>query len=172
MQRLLLRLRIAAVGQDHGLALRSDYSPQFQTEAPRPFGKLRRIRYYDAGSDLSLAFFTNSFALTALTIAAICRRRREIELFFRGIKQHLRLRCFFAGNTNGVSVQIWAAITSYLLVAIAKREMSLPGSPHQVLQIVPISGLEKKPLRELFSEVHATGLACATPVQMQSNSFC
>jgi len=100
--------------------------------------KLRRIRYYDAENDLSLVFFTNNFALPALTIAAIYRRRWEIELFFRWIKQHLRLRGFFANNPNGVSVQIWAAICSYLLVAITKREMALPASLHQVLQIVSL----------------------------------
>jgi hypothetical protein len=134
--------------------------------------KLRRIRYYDAENDLSLVFFTNNFALPALTIAAIYRRRWGIELFFRWIKQHLRLRGFFATNPNGVSVQIWTAICSYLLVAIAKREKALPGSLHQVLQIVSISALEKVPLPELFAEDHTTDLTSNTPIQMEINGFC
>jgi hypothetical protein len=134
--------------------------------------KLRRIRYYDAENDLSLVFFTNNFDLPALTIAAIYRRRWEIELFFRWIKQHLRLRGFFATNANGVSVQIWAAICSYLLVAIAKREMALPGTLHQVLQIVSISALEKVPLPELFVKDDTTDLDVDIPFQMEINGFC
>lgn len=106
-----------------------------------------------------------------MTIAAIYRRRWEIELFFRWIKQHLRLRGFLATNTNGVSVQIWAAICSYLLVAIAKKEMALPGSLHQILQIVSISALEKVPLPELFAEDHTTDLTSNTPIQMEINGF-
>ena len=76
--------------------------------------KLRRIRYYDANSNLSLVFLTNNFALPALVVAAIYKRRWEIELFFRWIKQHLRLRGFFSNNPNGVAVQVWSAICAYL----------------------------------------------------------
>lgn len=133
--------------------------------------KLRRIRYYDSESDLSLVFLTNNFALPALVIAAIYRRRWEIELFFRWIKQHLRLRGFFATSPNGVAVQIWTAICAYLLVAITKRETALPANLHQVLQIVSISALEKIPLPELFMKDDTTNLAVDIPIQMEINGF-
>jgi IS4 transposase len=133
--------------------------------------KLRRIRYYDAENDLSLVFLTNNFTLPALVIAAIYRRRWEIELFFRWIKQHLRLRGFFSINPNGVAVQIWTAICAYLLVAIAKHEMALPGSLHQVLQIVSISALEKIPLPELFTKFDTTDFTVNIPIQMDIIGF-
>lgn len=132
---------------------------------------LRRIRFYDAASDLSLVFLTNNFTLPALTIAAIYRRRWEIELFFRWIKQHLRLRGFFSTCPNGVAVQIWTAISAYLLVAIAKRELALPGSLHQILQIVSISALEKVPLPELFMNNDTTESILYTPIQLEISSF-
>ncbi len=133
--------------------------------------KLRRIRYYDSENDLSLVFLTNNFTLPALTVAKISQRRWEIELFFRWIKQHLRLRGFFSTCPNGVAVQIWTAICAYLLVAIAKREMALPGSLHQVLQIVSISALEKVPLLELFTKDHTTEAELDTPIQLEINGF-
>jgi hypothetical protein len=133
--------------------------------------KLRRIRYYDAENALSLVFLTNNFSLPALTIAEIYRRRWEIEVFFRWIKQHLRLRGFFSTSQNGVAVQIWTAICSYLLVAIAKREMALPASLHQVLQIVSISALEKVPLQELFVKDDTTNNTTDIPFQLEINDF-
>lgn len=159
---------------DKATGLRCDQVIRLNSkEARRSYPeKLRRIRYYDADNDLSLVFFTNNVALPALTIAAIYRRRWEIELFFRWIKQHLRLRGFFANNPNGVSVQIWVAICSYLLVAIAKREMALPASLHQVLQIASISALEKVPLPELFAEDYTSDHHVDTPIQMEINGFC
>ncbi len=135
--------------------------------------KLRRIRYYDAVNDLSLVFLTDNFELPALVIAAIYRRRWEIEPFFRWIKQHLPLRGFFSTSPNpdGVGVQIWTAICAYLLVAIAKREMALPGSLHQVLQIISISALEKVPLPELFTKDDTTECDIDTPIQLVINGF-
>ena len=118
--------------------------------------KLRRIRYYDAENDLSLVFFTNNFALPALTIAAIYRRRWEIELFFRWIKQHLRLRGFYSTSFNGVRVQIWSAICAYLLVAIAKRRLNLPHSLWEILQIVSIASMEQVALPELLAKIDTT----------------
>jgi hypothetical protein len=158
---------------DKSTGLRCDQTIRLNSrQAHRDYPeKLRRIRYYDADSDRSLVFLTNNFLLPALVIAAIYRRRWEIELFFRWIKQHLRLRGFFSTNLNGVAVQIWTAICSYLLVAIAKREMSLPGSLHQVLQIVSISALEKVPLSELFTKNDTTEFNVDTPIQLEINGF-
>jgi IS4 transposase len=132
---------------------------------------LRRIRYFDAESGLSLVFLTNAFHLPALTIAAIYRRRWQIELFFRWIKQHLRLRGFFSNDPNGVRVQVWTAICAYLLVAIAKRENALSQSLHQVLQVVSLSCLEKVPLAELFAKHDTTNEPFDIPIQLEINGF-
>jgi hypothetical protein len=113
---------------------------------------LRRIRYYDSETQKHLVFLTNNFALPALVIAAIYKRRWEIELFFRWIKQHLRLRGFYSNNRNGVAVQIWTALCAHLLVAIAHREQALPGKLHRTLQIISVSPLEKVPLHQLVME--------------------
>ena len=158
---------------DKATGLRCDQTIRLKSkQARRDYPeKLRRIRYYDAKTDLSLVFLTNNFALPALTIAAIYKRRWEIELFFRWIKQHLRLRGFFSTCPNGVAVQIWTAICAYLLVAIAKREMALPGSLYQVLQIVSISALEKVPLPELFTKDDTTETGFDTPIQLEINGF-
>jgi IS4 transposase len=134
-------------------------------------GPLRRIRFYDPESDLSLVFLTNNFELPALTVASIYRERWQIELFFRWIKQHLRLRGFFSNHPNGVRVQIWSAISAYLLVAIAKRELALPGSLHQILQIISISALEKVPLPELFANNHIATEQFDIPIQLEINGF-
>ena len=158
---------------DQATGLRCDQTIRLNSiQACRDYpDKLRRIRYFDAENDLSLVFLTNNFTLPALIIAAIYRRRWEIELFFRWIKQHLRLRGFFSTSPNGVAVQIWTAICSYLLVAIAKRELALPGSLHQVLQIVSISALEKVPLPELFTENYTREAAFDKLIQLELNGF-
>jgi hypothetical protein len=158
---------------DKSTGLRCDQTIRFNSrQARRDYPeKLRRIRYYDAETGLSLVFLTNNFALPALVIAAIYRRRWEIELFFRWIKQHLRLRGFFSINPNGVAVQIWTAICAYLLVAITKRAMALPGSLHQVLQIVSISALEKVRIPELFTKDNTMESNIDTPIQLEIIGF-
>jgi len=132
---------------------------------------LRRISYLDPETDLWLIFLTNQFLLDALTIALIYRHRWRIELFFRWIKQHLRLRGFFSTDPNGVRVQIWTAICAYLLVAIAKRENVLPGSLHQVLQVISIAALEKIPLPELFAKIDTTNDNIDIGNQLELNGF-
>jgi len=118
-----------------------------------------------------LVFLTNHFGLLALIIAAIYKRRWEIELFFRWIKQHLRLRGFFSNNRNGVAVQIWTALCAYLLVAIAQRRLALPGSLHRTLQIISISALEKVPLYQLVVEIYTRNEQIDTPIQLELNGF-
>jgi hypothetical protein len=132
---------------------------------------VRRISYIDPETKLWLIFFTNQFALDALTIALIYKHRWKIELFFRWIKQHLRLRGFFSTHPNGVRVQIWTALCAYLLVAIAKRENALPGSLHQVLQVISIAALEKIPLSELFAKLDTTNDAFDTGIQLEISGF-
>lgn len=111
---------------------------------------LRRISYIDPESGQALVFLTNQFELAALVIAQIYRRRWSIELFWRWLKQHLRLRGFFSNDPNGVRVQIWTALCAYLLVAIAKQKKHLTPSLYEILQVVSVSSLEQIPLEELF----------------------
>ena len=134
-------------------------------------GLLRRIHYYDNETQNHLVFLTNHFGLLALIIAAIYKRRWEIELFFRWIKQHLRLRGFFSNNRNGVAVQIWTALCAYLLVAIAQRQLALPGSLHRTLQIISISALEKVPLHQLVMKDDTRIDPLDTPIQLELNGF-
>ena len=95
----------------------------------------------------------------------------DLRLFFRWIKHHLRLRGFFSTDPNGVRVQIWTALCAYLLVAIAKRENALPGSLHQVLQVISIAALEKIPLSELFAKLDTTNGAFDTGIQLEISGF-
>ena len=132
---------------------------------------VRRISYIDPETKLWLIFFTNQFTLDALTVTLIYKHRWKIELFFRWIKQHLRLRGFFSTDANGVRVQIWTALCTYLLVAVSKRENALPGSLHQVLQVVSIAALEKIPLPELFAKSDTTNDGLDTGIQLEINGF-
>jgi hypothetical protein len=141
---------------------------QTRRDYPEP---LRRIRYHDTKTELTLVFLTNNFDLPALTIALIYRHRWRIELFFKWLKQHLRLRGFFSNTPNGVAVQIWTALSAYLLVAIARQELTLPHSLHEVLQVVSISALEKVPLAELFANVDTTKAMFDIPIQLEINGF-
>jgi hypothetical protein len=133
--------------------------------------QLRRVHYYDDETQKQLVFLTNNFALGALIVAAIYKRRWEIELFFRWIKQHLRLRGFFSNNRNGVAVQIWTALCAYLLVAIAHRQLALPGSLHRTLQIISISALEKLPMHQLVAEIDTSNGLVDTPIQLELSGF-
>lgn len=138
---------------DKSLGLRCDQTVQLVTgwSRRRFTGPLRRVRIYDASSQRSLVFLTNHFDLPAVTVAELYRRRWQVELFFKWIKQHLRLRAFLGRSQNAVRLQVWAAICSYLLVAIAKKEFGLPQSLHQILQVISVSVFEPVPLPELFS---------------------
>ena len=118
--------------------------------------QLRRVRYKDPESGNSFVFLTNNFQLPPMLVAEIYRNRWRIEIFFKWIKQNLRVRGFYSRKPNGVRCQIMSALCAYLLVAIAKKELRLPGSLHQILQIVSISALEKVPLIELFINLDTT----------------
>jgi len=111
---------------------------------------LRRIRFYDAEQKRSLVFLTNNFLLPAVTIAQRYKARWQIELFFRWIKQHLRIHAFIGTSENAVRIQIWAAISTYLLVAIMKKTLDLKPSLHEILQIVSVTPFEKVPIGDLF----------------------
>lgn len=115
--------------------------------------KLRRISFVDPETLKTLVFVTNQFDLEALLITQIYRRRWAIELFFRWIKQHLRLRGFYSTSFNGVRVQIWTAICAYLLVSIAKQRLHLPNTLWEILQVVSIASMEQIPIAELLKPI-------------------
>jgi hypothetical protein len=105
--------------------------------------KLRRIRFYDAENDKYFVFLTNNFFLPALTIAQLYRCRWQVELFFKWIKQHLRIKAFYGTSENAVKTQIWIAISVYVLVAIVKKRLKLESSLYTILQVLSVSLFEK-----------------------------
>jgi hypothetical protein len=116
---------------------------------PDPF---RRVRYYDAKRNKRLVVLTNNFLIPAKTVADIYRLRWQVELFFKWIKQHLRIKSFFGTSPNAVKTQIWIAVSVYLLVAIVKKRLNLPGSLHTILQILEVNLFEKTPISQLVED--------------------
>lgn len=115
--------------------------------------KLRRIRYFDRPTNKALVFLSNNFTLPALTIAQLYRCRWQVELFFKWIKQHLRIKAFYGTSENAVKTQIWIAISIYVLVAIVKKRLNLQHSLHSILQILSITILEKTPILQVLSQL-------------------
>jgi hypothetical protein len=115
-------------------------------------GPLRRVSYYDLETKKHLVFLTNNFDLPALTITLIYKRRWQIELFFKWIKQNLRIKAFFGTSDNAVKTQLWIAVCVYLLVAIVKKEMKLEPSLSTILQVVSVNVFQQEPLPQLFMQ--------------------
>ncbi len=126
----------------HGFYVHKDYP-----------GKLRRIRYFDHQTHKTLVFLTNNFTLPALTIAQLYRCRWQVELFFKWIKQHLRIKSFYGNTENAVKIQIWIAISAYVLVAIIKKRLNLQHSLYSILQILSVTILEKTPILQVLSQI-------------------
>jgi hypothetical protein len=122
--------------------------------------KLRRIRYFDSVTKKRLVFLTNNFELPALTIAQLYKCRWQVELFFKWIKQHLRIKAFYGTTENAVKTQIWIAISIYVLVAIVKKRLKLDRSLYSILQILSVSLFEKTPILQVLS---ATDYEFETP---------
>ena len=116
---------------------------------------LRLVRYYDEEQDREFLFLTNAMDLTAQQIADLYKNRWQIELFFKWLKQHLKIKKFWGTTENAVRIQISAAITAYCLVAIVQHDMQLKRSTYEVLQILSISLTDKTPLRELFDKTYS-----------------
>jgi transposase len=112
---------------------------------------LRRIRYRDAETGETLVFLTNNFMLDAAKITQLYKARWQVELFFKWIKQHLRIKAFYGTSVNAVKTQIWIALCAYLLVAIMKKELHIDQSLYTILQVVSVTLFEKTPMNELFS---------------------
>lgn len=149
-----VRLRVLGcrpVNKDTGL--RCDQTVRLVSSWSRRVypNKLRRIHFRDVGQGRSLVFLTNNFQLAPETICELYRHRWQIELFFKWIKQHLRIRQFYGRSENAVHCQLWAAICSYLLVALAKKQLGIEHSLYEMLQIISITAFEETPLNTLFS---------------------
>ena len=126
-------------------------SPKSRRGYPDP---LRRVKFYDAEHDKRLVFMTNHFDLPALTIAELYRSRWNVELFFKWIKQHLRIKAFFGTSENAVKTQIWIAITVYVLVAIIKKRQGSEASFYTILQIFSLTLFEKTPIDQLLANTY------------------
>ncbi|MDR4471077.1 MAG: IS4 family transposase [Nitrospira sp.] len=128
--------------------------------------KLRRIKYYDEQTDKTFVFLTNNFSLPALTIADLYRCRWQVELFFKWIKQHLRIKSFFGTTENAVKTQIWIAVSVYVLVAIIKKRLHLDASLYTILQILSVTIFEKMPLNKVLSVSDYTMEQIESPNQL------
>src|ERR1700758_2336446 len=113
--------------------------------------KLRLVRFYDCIQDRRFCFLTNHLLLPALTICQLYKMRWQVELFFKWIKQHLRIKRFYGNSLNAVKTQVWIAVCVYVLVAILKKELQLPQSLHSILQVLSVSAFEKVPLNQLLT---------------------
>ena len=113
--------------------------------------QLRRIRFKDPESGKTLVFLTNNTVLPPLTIAALYKRRWQVELFFKWIKQHLRIKRFIGNSENAVKTQIWCAVSTYVLIAIVKKELQIDASLYSLLQILSVSVFEKTQLSQAFA---------------------
>ena len=115
---------------------------------------LRRIKFKDPETGKQLVFLTNNFALPAITICALYKCRWQVELFFKWIKQHLRIKVFFGTSENAVKTQIWIAVSVYVLVAIVKKRLNLSASLYEMLQILSLTMFERIPLDQLLTKMH------------------
>jgi len=113
---------------------------------------LRRVRFVDPEKGRKLIFLTNNFELTALTIAQLYKSRWKIELFFKWIKQHLRIKAFYGHSENAVKTQLWIAVASYVLIAILKKRLLLNASLHEILQVLSLNLFEKTPILQACGE--------------------
>ena len=129
--------------------------------------KLRRIKYFDAEKGRSFVFLTNQFTLPALTITELYRYRWRIEVFFKWIKQHLRIKKFFGTSENAVKTQIWIAISTYVLVAIMKKQLKIDLTLYTILQILSISLFEKKPIYRVLTDNDYTNKITSGHIQLK-----
>jgi len=145
---------------DHTVILTSLESAKVYPDA------LRRITFVDKQTNKRLKFLTNNFALPALTIAQIYKSRWQVELFFKWIKQHLRIKAFYGTSENAVKTQIWIAISVYVLVAIVRKRLRLESSLYQILQILSLTLFEKEPILQVIQASDEEPNAMRNPNQL------
>ena len=117
---------------------------------------MRRVKYYDAKTDKTLVFLTNNFSLPSMTIAELYRNRWQVELFFKWIKQNLRIKTFYGTSENAVKAQIWIAVSVYLLVAIMKKRLKIEASLYKILQVLSVTIFERMPLLQVLTKKQHT----------------
>ena len=138
--------KASGVKSDQTIAL---VGPKTSLEYP---DSLRRISYFDSENKKRLVFLTNNFMLPPLTIAQLYRCRWQVELFFKWIKQHLRIKAFYGTSENAIKTQIWIAISIYVLVAILKKELKIKRNLNEILQIISITIFENRPIYQVLSD--------------------
>jgi Transposase DDE domain/Domain of unknown function (DUF4372) len=127
---------------------------------------LRKIRYYDSETSRELVFLTNNLEIPALTVAMLYKARWSIELFFRWIKGHLRIKHYYGTSPNAVKTQIWIAVSTYLIIAILHKQLKLPGTLHRTLQLLSVHPFEKVTLNELLMETDHRTFINSDPNQL------
>lgn len=139
---------------DKSTGLRCDQTIKLTGFYPRQHypNMLRRIKFYDVKTDKKFVFLTNNFSLPALTITELYRHRWQVELFFKWIKQHLRIKSFFGTSENAVKTQVWIAVSIYVLVAIIKKRLGIKASLYSILQILSLTIFETMTLDQLLTE--------------------
>jgi len=148
--------RIHSRKVDKTLGLRSDQHIVLTTKKSRDVytEALRRVSYVDLNTNKRFVYLTNIFTAPAITVADIYKQRWQVEIFFRWIKQHLRIKTFYGTSPNAVKTQIWIAVSIYLLVAILKKRLQLPGNLHTILQILEVNIFEKRPIIQIVKEAY------------------
>jgi IS4 transposase len=141
---------------DKTLGLRSDQRIVLTTKKSRDAypEALRRVSYVDLDTSKRFVYLTNIFTVSAITVADIYKQRWQVELFFRWIKQHLRIKTFYGTSPNAVKTQIWIAVSIYLLVAILKKRLHLSGNLHTILQILEVNIFEKRPIIQIVKDAY------------------
>ena len=153
---------------DASSGVRSDQTVVLDSAASRKHypDPLRRIHYYDAEQDRSLRFLTNNFDLPALTICLLYKSRWQVELFFKWIKQHLRIKAFYGYSENAVKTQIWIAVSVYVLVAIVKKRLGLEASLHEILQVLSVTLFEQVPVLQALRDIESQEKSSPIPNQL------
>ena len=154
---------------DRATGVRSDQTIRFTgtqsiTDYPAP---LRRVSFYDTERNRTLVFITNNFELTPLCIAQLYRKRWQVELFFKWIKQHLRITAFYGNSDNAVRTQIWIAVAVYVLVAILRHRLGSQLSMADVLQVLSVNAFEKTPINTLLSQISRAFPETCDPKQLR-----
>lgn len=165
--------RIYSSKVDRATGLRCDQvirPNQFYAQKRYP-EKIRRVKYYDEETDKYYVYLTNNFHLPAITIADLYRHRWQIELFFKWIKQHLHINAFWGTSRNAVKTQICIAISTFLLVAIMKKKISINRNLYEILQILSVSLLDKTPINTLFSEFNLQNIGDQAQKRLFSLDF-
>ena len=153
--------KLTGLRSDQTVVLTGDDTPKYYPD------KIRRIVFYNEERDQRLIFFTNHFGLSAQTIVLLYKERWRIELFFKWIKQHLRIKAFFGPSQNAVKTQIWIALSVYVLIAVIKKRLKVDAELYIILQILSVTAFERIPLSRLLDDSENNLLTMENPNQLQ-----